>query len=198
MGRPKLILPVWGVPLIARVVVALREGGADRVVVVAPPPGEPGGPEVARAAAGSGAEVVVPPETPDDMRASVELGLAYLARGLAPSAILLTPGDVPELRPNAVARLIRAAGESPRRIIVPRLGTRRGHPILIPWRLAAEIPRLPTGLGVNALLGLWPDRVETLDLDDPGILGDLDTPEEYRLWYGGSPPDPAGDMPRAN
>src|SRR4051812_2286819 len=103
MGRPKLNLPVGGVPLIARVVAAFRDGGAGRVVVVTAPGEAPAAPEIAGAARAEGAEVVVAPTQPADMRASVELGLAFLAQGPAPSAILLAPGDSPGLSPALVA-----------------------------------------------------------------------------------------------
>jgi molybdenum cofactor cytidylyltransferase len=182
MGRPKLILPVDGIPLIARVVAALRDGGAGRVIVVAPPVEEPGASSLIEAAEGQGAEVVVASSPPPDMRASVELGLAHLANGPRSTALLLTPGDIPGLGPAEVARVIRASADSPGRIVVPRHQGRRGHPVLIPWALATEIPRLPPGVGVNALLARHPDAVLYLDGDDPGILADLDTPEDYRTW----------------
>ena len=54
MGRPKLLLPIDGEPLIVRVVTALREGGAERVVVVAPPAESEGGPAVAALASQAG------------------------------------------------------------------------------------------------------------------------------------------------
>ena len=44
MGRPKLLLPFEGQPLIGRVITALRQGGAEPVVVVTPPPDAPEGP----------------------------------------------------------------------------------------------------------------------------------------------------------
>ena len=47
MGRAKLLLPIDGTTIIARVVTALRRGGADRVIVVAPPADAPEGPAIA-------------------------------------------------------------------------------------------------------------------------------------------------------
>jgi molybdenum cofactor cytidylyltransferase len=182
MGRPKLILPVGGVLLIARVVAAFRDGGAERVVVVSAPADTPGASEIARTARDEGAEVVVAPSPPADMRASVELGLEFLDRGSVPSAVLLAPGDSPGLHRSIVARVIRYATESPERIVVPRHGGRSGHPILLPWELAKAIPSLPAGVGVNAMLAAHPERVEAFDVDDPGILADLDTLEDYRRW----------------
>jgi molybdenum cofactor cytidylyltransferase len=184
MGRPKLILPVGGVPLIARVVDALRDGGAGRVIVVAPPVDEPGVRAMLDAVAGRGVETVVAASPTADMRETVELGLGYLANGPEPSAILLAPGDSPGLVSATVAKVIARAADAPGRIVVPHHNGRRGHPVLLPWHLAREITRLPPGVGVNALLAAHPDEILTFDADDPGILADLDTPEDYRRWSG--------------
>jgi len=184
MGRPKLTLPVGGVPLIARVVAAFRAGGAGRVVVIAPPIGTPGASELVEAARDAGAELLIAPAPPPDMRASVELGLGRLDEGPGPSAVLLAPGDSPGLDARSVSRVIRRAAGSPGRIIIPRHDGRRGHPLLLPWPMAREIWQLPPGVGVNALLARHADAVEFAETDDPGILADLDTPEDYRRWSG--------------
>jgi molybdenum cofactor cytidylyltransferase len=180
MGRPKLILPVRGIPLIARVVAALRDGGADRVVVVAPSKLEPGAMALIGAVEAEGAEVVVPDRPTLDMRASVELGLIHLSEGPEPAALLITPGDIPGLTRDAVSRVITAWLESPERIVVPEYQGRRGHPLLLPWPLATRIPGLPPGLGVNALLGDLANSIVEVAIDDPDLSEDLDTPEDYR------------------
>jgi molybdenum cofactor cytidylyltransferase len=185
MGRPKLILPVGGVPLIVRVLAALRDGGVARVVVVAAPPDAPDDSALIEAAEGQGAKVLVSPVPTADMRASVELGLEYLAQGKAPEAILLTPGDSPGLHADIITQVIQRADNHPGRIVVPRHGGRRGHPVLLPWSLATQIPRLPAGVGVNALLAAHSDEIVAFDVADPGILADLDTPDDYRFWVEG-------------
>ncbi len=182
MGRPKLILPIEGIPVIARVIAALRDGGAGRVVVVAPPISEPGASTLIESAEEQGAEVVVADAPTSDMRASVELGLAWIAEGPEPIAVLLTPGDIPGLSPADVARVIQASTQAPGRIVVPQHGGRRGHPVLIPWTLAKEIPSLPSGVGVNDLLREHAGSVFAFEMETPGILADLDTPDDYRAW----------------
>ncbi|WP_435011854.1 nucleotidyltransferase family protein (plasmid) [Tundrisphaera lichenicola] len=184
MGRPKLILPVGGIPLISRVVDALRKGGAGRVIVITPPDGSPGASELIEAAQREGAEIVVAPSPPSDMRASIELGLIRLGEGPEPTSVLLTPGDSPGLDSRSVARVVGRATETPGRIVIPRHDGRRGHPLLLPWPLACLITRLPADLGVNALMTSHADLVEFVETDDPGILDDLDTPEDYRRWSG--------------
>jgi molybdenum cofactor cytidylyltransferase len=184
MGRPKLILPIGGQSVIARVASALRAGGADPVVVVVPPADVAGAPALAAEAARAGACVVVAEPPPPDMRASVERGLDHLAR-IAPSppaTFLLAPGDSPGITGELVARIAARAYAEPDAIVIPQAQGRRGHPIALPWSLAAEIRGLPHDVGINTLVARHAARVVTLDVADPAALADLDTPDDYRRW----------------
>lgn len=186
MGRPKLILEIGGRTVIDRLVRSLCDGGADPVVVVGPPVDEAGADVLADQARSAGATVLRCPSMTPDMRATVEFGLGHLAGSEPlPSAILLVPGDSPGVTSGLVSQIIQTFRADPSRIIVPRSGGRRGHPVAIPWELARTIPRLPTGTGVNALLAEHAEHVRMLDLEDPGAIADLDTPEDYRRWAAG-------------
>jgi len=184
MGRPKLILPIGGLSMIAHVTSALRQGGADPVVVVVPPAAVAGAPALAAEAARAGGCVVVAERPPPDMRASVECGLDHLAqRRLPPPAtFLLAPGDSPGISAELVARIVARAKAEPDAIVIPQSQGRRGHPIALPWSLAAEIRSLPGNVGINALVARHAARVVTLDVADPAALADLDTPDDYRRW----------------
>ncbi len=182
MGRPKLILPLGATTVIARVVHALRAGGAEPIVVVAPPADFAGADVLADEATRAGAVVIVAGSATADMRASVELGLDWLGRGTDPSAVLVAPGDSPGITAGLVRRILDRATAEPASIVVPRFGGRRGHPVALPWGLAAGIRDLPEGTGVNALLAARAERVLMLDVDEPGTTADLDTPDDYRAW----------------
>lgn len=183
MGRPKLTLTVGGRSVIARVVSALIDGGASPVVVVVPPPEAPGAIELGREAALAGAEVVTPATQPADMRASFLFGLGFWdGRRDCPETVLLVPADSPGLCASLVSRVIRESREVRRAIVVPTVGGRRGHPIALPWALALGARDLPDGVGINALVANWEERVRELPTDDPAAVDDLDTPEDYRRW----------------
>ena len=186
MGRPKLILPIGGLSVIAHVTSALRKGGADPVLVVVPPPSVAGAPALAAEAARAGGCVVVAEPPPPDMRSSVECGLDHLEqRALPPPAtFLLAPGDSPGISAELVARIVARAAAEPDAIVIPQSQGRRGHPIALPWSLAAEIRGLPGDVGINALVARHAARVLTLDVADPAALADLDTPDDYRRWTG--------------
>ena len=181
MGRPKLLMEFEGEPLIHRVVTALLAGGADRTVVVAPVD-SPEGPAIAAAASAAGAELVIPESQPDEMRDSVELGLAVLDVDPRPTRVLLTPGDVPGLTPGLVARLLEVAEANPDRIVIPTHDGHHGHPIALPWEIAIRVRDLPDDAGVNRLVDAHRDRVLEVPVSAPGAIEDLDTPEELERW----------------
>jgi molybdenum cofactor cytidylyltransferase len=182
MGRAKLLLPLGGATLIEGVVTALGRGGADRVIVVAPPAEAPEGPAIAAAAARAGAVVLCPEARPADMRRSVELGLEAIPSDLPPERVILCPGDAPGVIPDLVASLLDLAARRRDCIIIPSHEGRRGHPIVLPWDVAAEVRALPPDVGVNALVARHADRVIELPVPDPGLIADLDTPEDLRSW----------------
>jgi molybdenum cofactor cytidylyltransferase len=179
MGRPKLSLPLGGRTVIEQVVAALRDGGADPVLVVV----GPHVPELTTLAEAAGAVVCQLPEPTADMRATVEHGLRWLEERRRPRPEdfwLLAPADHPALDAGVVRRLCAAAAADPARsIAVPVCGGRRGHPTLIAWRHVEGIRALPAGLGVNAYLRRFDSETLEVPVADPGVLADLDTPEDY-------------------
>jgi molybdenum cofactor cytidylyltransferase len=190
MGRPKLTLGLGDASVIQRVVRALEGGGADHVFVVAPPVPEAGSVVLANHARVEGAWVVHCPQPTPDMRATVEVGLDELSHGLVPppDGLLLCPGDSPRISAGLVKQVLARFRLDPTRVVVPVHAGKKGHPVALPWALARAIPGLPAGVGINALVESEGDRVVRLEVDDPGAVIDLDTPEDYRRLVEGSGP----------
>jgi molybdenum cofactor cytidylyltransferase len=190
MGRPKLTLGLGDASVIQRVVRALEAGGADYVFVVAPPVPEPGAVVLANHARVEGAWVVHCPAPTADMRATVEVGLDDLTHGLVPppDGLLLCPGDSPRISPALVKAVVARFRQDPARVVVPVHAGKKGHPVALPWALARTIPDLPPGVGINALVESQGERLIRLEVDDPGAVIDLDTPEDYRRLVGGTGP----------
>ncbi|MDR3623305.1 MAG: NTP transferase domain-containing protein [Paludisphaera borealis] len=185
MGSPKLLLEFEGRPLIARVVSALLAGGARPVIVVTPPPDAPEGPPLAEASSRAGAVVVAPESRPAEMRDSIELAVAELERSAEPpQAVVLAPADSPMLDGSIVARVLACWRERPEAIVIPTAGGRRGHPIVVPWRLARTIADLPSDVGVNALVANHAADVVEIEVGDESVVTDLDTPDDLRRLQG--------------
>ena len=64
--------------------------------------------------------------------------------------------------------------------------------MLFRWQLYGEIRTLGADEGLNALVRPPSRKIEFVDLDDPGILVDLDTPEDYARWRSGEAGGTAG------
>lgn len=178
MGRAKLLLPLGGRSVIARLLDALSQPRiAARIVVVRP------GDDVLRTEAESaGATVVVPSSPPPDMRASVAHALDDISRRLSPTdndSWLLVPADHPVLEDQVVRSIAETWLSGNAKILVPTCNGRRGHPTLFRWELARDVPEIPEDRGLDWLLDKYAGQVEKFEIADESILCDLDTPEDY-------------------
>jgi molybdenum cofactor cytidylyltransferase len=192
MGQPKLLLPLGGGPLIATTIAAWQRSRVDRVLVVV----RPDDGELIEVLRQTGVEAVVPPAPPPDMKASLQAALRHIERLHAPTAddaFLVAPADMPRLSPAIVDRLIERHAHSPdaRTILAPTLAGRRGHPVLFPWPLAAEVHLLGENEGLNTIVERrQPLLVSCDDLvtasEQP--FADVDTPDDFeRLTKGPNP-----------
>ena len=177
MGQPKLLLPLGDRTLFEHLISAWTASGVERVVVVI----HSNDKKLAGLARNSGADVVVPDRPPEEMKISVRLALEWIEANCRPAetdAWLLAPADMPRLDSAAIDAVLSAYTPAEPRIIVPKHKGRHGHPVLFPWKLAAEVGRLAADKGVNVLLHRH--GVVELDYADPCILDDVDTPEDYK------------------
>lgn len=173
MGVPKLLLPLAGTPIIARVVDALREAQLDEIRVVL------GGEREALAQVLEAPRVrfVTTAKPYGDMLASIRSGL----RGLPPDceAVLVALGDQPMITPTLVRRVIHAFRGAAQTIVLPAHAGRRGHPVLLSIRHVPEVLESYDGVGLRGLIAAHPDEVIEVEVDDPAAFEDVDTPEDY-------------------
>jgi len=174
MGSAKLVLPWRDGTVVEAVVAALRGGGVGRILVVVGADRE----AIEQALAGSGVEFVENPRYADgEMLGSIQVGLR--AMGDEPRAALLTPGDLPAIQPATVRALIEAWRASEDALCVPVHHGRRGHPVLLPRRTWPQVMALGPAESLRAYLRLHTAELEPVDVPDPGIHADIDSPEDY-------------------
>jgi len=175
MGREKIEL-LWDVSTVLDTILDKIVTVRARPVVVVLRPDLTKAEERARR---RGASVVVNPRPEQDMIESVRLGISALTELLTEplDAVMLWPGDHPAVAPSTLEALLAAADRT--RVILPRHEGRRGHPAVIGSDLLAEIAAIPPGEGLRHLWRRRSEAVRELDVDDPGILIDLDTPADY-------------------
>jgi molybdenum cofactor cytidylyltransferase len=183
MGQPKLLILLDARPLILHTIDAWRRSQVDQVLVVVRP-GDQALAEVVRTA---DAVLVVPETPPLDMKASIQAALRHIEHKLAPDdrdAFLVAPADMPRLSQPVINRLIgRHFSGDEASLLVPTISGHRGHPVLFPWRFAAEVHRLPADCGLNAIVEREKPRLiacEDLVAADEYPFADIDTPEDFR------------------
>ena len=171
MGSCKQLLPLGDSSVIARCLGTLFEAGIDRIAVVVSPEGE----GVAEAARKYPVIIVTNPEPEGDMASSVRAGRDALAA--CASGVIVFLCDYPLVSAGTVAGLIAGHAASPGSIIIPCHREKRGHPLLFPRAILDE---LAGDMILRDLVRSDPERIRRLDVDDPGVLLDMDTPEDYR------------------
>lgn len=171
MGSCKQLLPLGSGTVIARCLDTLVAAGIDEIVVVVSPDGH----GVAEAARKYPVNIVVNPEPDGDMASSVRAGRDALTTEAHGVIVFLC--DYPLVSAETITSLIEEHGDSPGSIIVPCHREKRGHPLLFPRAILNE---LTNDLILRDLVRRDPERIRCLDIDDRGVLLDMDTPEDYR------------------
>lgn len=181
MGRSKALLLLEGETFLRHTVRALRDGGCDPVFVIV----ARGDTEAEREASASGARVLINPEPGEGPITSLRLAIEVLgdrARGL-----VYLPVDHPMVRSETVAALAAAAAESGAALTLPLYGSERGHPAVFSASLFAELSDPALEGGARTVTHRHLSEAMLLEVDDAGVLTDIDTPEVYEAVLGGRP-----------
>jgi CTP:molybdopterin cytidylyltransferase MocA len=180
-----------GQPRVRRLADIAWSGGAMPVFVLSP---DPDG-AVARTLTGAEATHALP--------AAPEMGPSgQMVRGAilaqddvrGTTAVLLWPARMTWVGPETVTSLIEAHGTDPETMLLPAWRGERGWPVLLPLAhlptLQAADPALSPDEVVAGLLGQAPSRA--IELGDPGVTHDAETPYHELPAYEGPPDPPAG------
>ena len=174
MGRPKLLLPVNGRPMVAGVVEALRGGGVREIVLVTAPDDE----ALQSWARQNGVTVAINPNPDRGMLSTIQEGIAALG-GSEGEILLVSPADLPNLQSETVSNLLRKMIETGAPLAVPTFHGKRGHPLAIASRLIPEIDTLDPNVGLKQLRDRHEAELLEIEVEDAGVVQDVDTPEDY-------------------
>jgi molybdenum cofactor cytidylyltransferase len=173
MGSQKLLLPYKQGTMIESVVDNVLASKVDRVMVVLGADHE----RVTGALAGRPVEFCINEEHKKGMLSSVLCGFRELPEDA--NAALVFLGDQPEIPARVTDAVIDAYNEDIKGIVIPVYNHRRGHPLLVDLKYRGEIDKLDLEQGLRSLMHHFPQDVLEVEVDDPGILVDIDTEEDY-------------------
>ena len=183
MGEPKQLLP-WGEhTIVEQVVSTLLRSPLDEIVVVVGHRADEVRAKIEalslkRAVGAPSTRTVMNARYRDGMLSSIQCGLEALADDVRAAFIVLS--DQPQLKRESLARLREAFESSNHGLVVPSHRMRRGHPLLLDVRkYRGEILALDGTPGLQKILRAHPDDILHVEFDDPGVLADVDTRQDY-------------------
>ena len=116
---------------------------------------------------------VVNPRPSEGLSRSLATGVATMPVG---DGIMIALGDMPWIAPDTIRRLLDAFADGDHDIIAPRHDGRRGHPVIFARRFTQALGRLEGDVGAAPLLRRFAADVHLLEVNDPGVLRDVDDP----------------------
>jgi len=97
--------------------------------------------------------------------------------------VLFTLVDHPAVSEATVDALLNGV-DGPALLRVPRYGGRRGHPIWFSSELIPEFLKAPVGSSARDVVQRHEAETDFIDVDDDGVLADIDDPDAYRSLIG--------------
>jgi molybdenum cofactor cytidylyltransferase len=169
MGQPKALLIYHGRTFLEQILGTIRESSIESTVVVL------GHDRESIESSVSLGVSVFNEDYEKGMTTSFQAGIRALAPEVDGAVIFLV--DHPVVDPQTVDLLISKF--LPGRIVLPLHKGRRGHPVLFSREVLEEILELSPTSGANVVVRRSQERITEVEVSQPGILVDIDTPENF-------------------
>lgn len=173
MGAFKPLLPLCGQTVLEVLLHVYRSSGVSDILVVL-------GHRAAEAIPvlkTHGVAWTINEQYDQGMFSSIQAGVKNLSPDC--TAFFLQPADIPLVRRETLKSLIAVQREKKALVCHPCHGGKRGHPPLISTALIPAILAFDEPGGMRELLFCYKEDALNVDCNDPGILKDFDTPEDY-------------------
>jgi molybdenum cofactor cytidylyltransferase len=169
-GSDKLMHPLAGqIPVAVAALANLRSAIPHVIAVV-----RPGVPVLENRLSEAGATVILCVNADEGMGAS--LATAVAASGDVAGWVIAL-ADMPYIRPETIAKIAASliAGAA---IVAPAYRGARGHPVGVSARFRAQLESLRGDEGARSVLRENAALVKLIEVDDPGVCRDIDTPAD--------------------
>ena len=175
MGEPKQLLDWRGQPLAAAQADALLTAGCRPVVIVLGAHAHRVRPIVP---ARADVQIATNHQWRQGRASSIRMGASAVPPGI--DAVIVASVDQPT-NASVVSSLAEALASSEALIAVPRYAGRNGHPPALDASLLPELRRVTERQeGLKQIRKRHADRTRFVDLDDPVVTINLNSPEDYR------------------
>jgi len=166
----KLLQPLSnGLPLITQAVRTMLTA-LESVMVVLPPEHN----ALADALKDEAVQITINPAATAGMGNSLACGVSACAEA---DGWIIGLADMPWIQPTTISRIITALGHE-QSLVAPRYQNLRGHPVGFGREYRETLMNLQGDAGARSVLKQYKAQLHYLDVNDPGILLDVDTPAD--------------------
>ncbi len=178
MGRAKQLLPLGGATVLAHAIENVRATSVDEIILVLGAAAE----AIQQQLPPSLIKIVVNPAYRQGMASSLRAGLSTIdARS---EAALIVLGDQPLIQPQTLQQIMDGYHRSRAPIVIPSYQGSRGNPVLLDRSVFSEVMALVGDTGCRAIFPNHLDAILKVEVEDPGILLDIDTQDDYERLNG--------------
>jgi molybdenum cofactor cytidylyltransferase len=167
--QPVIVGPGAGLRIAQAAARTLAAPGIRRIAVVRPPD-DPHQPELHALLRSEGCELVVCERAAEGMGSSIACGVRATEDA---EGWVVALGDMPMIAPATVITVV-AALRAGHMVVAPSWQGRRGHPVGFAAECRPELLTLQGDRGARDVLAAHPPQL--IEVDDPGILTDIDHP----------------------
>jgi molybdenum cofactor cytidylyltransferase len=175
MNSPKALLQIHGKTFVEHISEQMARSGVDPVCVVA-------GAHFAEIRNHFGLReefsIIHNLKYSQGQLSSLKEGLRQLPTGS--EAAMVWPVDLPLVHVNTVKAIVQAFKQSRKAVVIPSMNGRHGHPVIYGTPAIGSIFTLKGDRTAKDVRTLLKDDVFYVEVSDPGVLIDIDTPEDYR------------------
>ncbi|MEL7563620.1 MAG: molybdenum cofactor cytidylyltransferase [Dehalobacterium sp.] len=178
MKRNKMLLPFAGSTVIENTVQKFLQSQVDGVALVVGNERE----KIQQVLASYPVRFIENPRFAQGMSSSVQEGIRILKEDAELEGIMIIPGDMPLIKKETINAILTEFNEKSSPIIIPVHHGKRGHPVLFAKSLFPQLMNVSGDVGAREVVRKNYEQCCFLEVDDQGILIDIDCPEEYARW----------------
>jgi len=171
---PKQLLRMGGKTLLERALENVRASQVSEIVLVLGANAN----QIKQQVTTNSAKVVLNPDYQQGMGTSLRAGLSAVDSSVGAAFIVLA--DQPFVHAKTLDKLLAYQRESAAQIVIPLYRGFRGNPVLLDRSVFPEVMNLSGDVGCRAIFGNHTEGIAKIEVDDPGILLDIDTEEDLR------------------
>jgi molybdenum cofactor cytidylyltransferase len=174
MGRPKALLPFRGQCFLTHILTEASQSNLSEIRVVL---GHHAG-TILQALPGIRPYILLNPDYESGQLSSLHCGLNHL-RLAELDGVMVFLIDHPMIHRGLVNQLVETFTQHNSPIVIPSFRRRRGHPMIFGAELFDELLAAPPAQGAVSVVRKHEQDILHLDVGEPGVLVDIDTPEAY-------------------